>query len=557
MSGSGAADDDTNKTSRIVEGIRVSTMAGGSGNEPANLQRAIAGSGLSLVTDPVALLLGLASDWDRSFQSEPESPPPEDSDRLFWDFDGTRRGGPYHPGVTSTAIDIPQPASTRSGDIFPGAIIAPAASLVPSPTQATEVDTPVGQAETIGVPAIADANGSGILSQTEIFLPARINSGQESTPYVTEATEPDTPCGEGTNPYATGATEEATPLGQEEDDWRFKALCYTGPEVSSSSRIPEAGGFPTGRATRESQAEPRSATSVQPAPRREVQSMVLPWKLRTNPGSRLTTMGNGRQQRASFKNARSSAAIAQSSLLATERDTPVHGSDVPVLPWTLRPRNLAMRGHVTRGRSVLVAGTSVLSQLPPQPQPINEGAAGCGIGDGLRIAPSEKSCVAETDLSLLAGGEPNAATRVPTDEDSCAGGAVSARHLQPSIWDGNSLTTSMREMIVLRPGASRKRKAGEQPATPQWPCVTVRTQWACGHNVYSGVTHDQRCPSQGHFGLIFIAPIPGRVLCPEPTTRIVLSTSVCIQCSRTPTGGRSELVGGWVSDLMGSKRVRR
>lgn len=524
----------------------MSTQVGGGDGEPANPQMATAGLGLSLVTDPVALLLGLAADWDRSLESESESPPPENSDRLFWDFDGTRRGGPYHPGVTSIAIDIPQSPFTRSG-----AIIAPAASLVLSLTQATEVDTPARRAETISVPAVADTNGSGILSQTEIFLPARVNSGQESTPYVTEATEPDTPRGDETNPYATGATEVATPLGQEEDDWRFRAPCYAGPEVSSPSRIPEAGGFAAGRATMASQAELRSATSVQPAPRREAQPMVLSWESRTGPGSRLTTMGNGRRQRASLTNTRSSATIAQGSLLATERDMPVHRRDVPVLPWILRPRNPAMRGHATRRRSVLVAGTPVLSQPPPQPQPINEGAAGCGIEDGLRVAPNEQSRVAETDFGLLAGGEPNATTRVPTDADSRAGGAVSTRHFQPSVWDGDSLTTSMRDMFVL---PSRKRKAGKQP---RWPCVTIMTQWACGHSRATSVTHDSRCPYQGHLGVVSTAPVPGRVLCPEPTTQIVLSTSVCIECSRKPTGGRFESVGEWVSDLMGSKRVRR
>lgn len=541
MSGSGAADEDTNKMGR------VSTDAGGGDGEPANPQRTAAGSELSLVTDPVALLLGLTAGWDLSPESEPESPPPENSDRLFWDFDGTMRGGPYHPGVTSVAIDIPQPPFTRSRDIFSGAIIAPAASPVPSPTQATEVDTPAHRAETIGVPAVADANGSGILSQTEIFLPARVNSGQESAPYVTEATEPDTPRGEETNPYATGVTEVATPLGQEEDDWRFKAPYYAGPEVSGPSRISEAGG----QATTAPQAEPRSTTEVQPTPRPEVQGIVLSWESRTGLGSRLTTMGNGRQQRASLRNIRSSAAITQGSLLATERDTRVYRRDGTVLPWNLRPRNPAMRGHVTRGRSVLVAGTPVLSQPPPQPQPVDEGAAGRGIEDGLRVAPSEQSRVAETDFGLLAGGEPNATARVPADADLRAGGAVSVRHLQPSVGDADSLTTSLREMIVA---PSRKRRAGEQP---RWPCVTTMTQWTCGHSGAARVTHDPRCPYQGNFGVIFIAPVPGRVLCPEPTTRIVLSTSACYQCSRKPTGGWSESVGGWVSDLVSSKRVKR
>lgn len=324
-----------------------------------------------------------------------------------------------------------------------------------------------------------------------------------------------------------------------------------------------------GRAALEPQVTPRVIAEVQPTPRREAQSMGLPWDSRTSFSSSSqvpveTWMGNGRQQRASSPNLRPFAASTQTSLLVTERDTPVHGRDVLVLPWTLRShsvmgrgssRNPAMRGHVTRRSSRLIArviqvpGTLIPSQPPPQPQPIDGGAAGRGNEDRLRVASSELSYVAETDLGLLTRGEREAATGVPTDAD------VRGR----SSWGGESITTSMREMVGLGPSTSRKRKAGALPAPTQQPCITVVTQWACGHSEVTSVTHAERCLHGGQVGRVRVmaraAPVFGA--CPQPTTRMVLSSTVCAQCNPKQTGGRSEAVGGWVSNLIDSKRVRR
>lgn len=536
MSGSGGAGEDRNNNSRISEGIRESTHAGGSDGEPADPQRMAAVPGREQSTTPVARPFGFVADWYPGIRSPSGSPAPINEDRLFWDIDGTRRGGPFHTGVTATVVDIPQPPFIGrpyvGGDIIQRAIIAPADPLALPTTQAIEVDTLVH-------PSTANYT-------------RHLSPGQGTIPFVTEATEVDTPHGQGNTPFATEATEADTPRGQEdqiEEGWTSRTSM--------------------GRATLESQVTPHVIAEVQPTPRREAQSMGLPWDSRTSFSSSLqvpveTWMGNGRQQRASSPTLRPVAASTHTSLLATERDTPVHGRDVLVLPWTLRShsvmgrgssRNPAMRGHVTRRSSRLIArviqvpGTQTPSQPPPQPQPIDGGAVGRGNEDRLRVASSELSCVAETDLGLLTRGEREAATGFSTDVD--VRGSES--------WDGESITTSMREMVGLGSSTSRKRKAGELPAPTQQPCITVVTQWACGHSEVTSVTHAERCLHGGQVGRVSVmaraAPVFGA--CPQPTTRMVLSSTVCARCDPKQIGGRSEAVGGWVSNLIDSKRVRR
>lgn len=532
MSGSGAADPDIKiEIDESAEGIWEPIQTGMGDGEPGNLPRAADEPAVDSNAVRTPYPAWLLEEWGRSERAFSDSPVPVIEARLFWDTEGNGRGGTLPLGRTSVAMDIPQLAPVRmprpGGEIFPP---------FPTQTQSTEVYTPTYTNQP--PPGYQDTR----IQSEDAFQPTLVNWGQESVPSATVATEPDTPRG------------EAEPIGHR---WTFRASRPAGSALSGNSRIPV------------------STTSPELPRRPDAQPMVRP----SGSGARLelpalSRIGAGRQLRARLTTAVPSAPSTQTGLLVTKPAVPVSGRSGLNLPREIitRPRRgrvlplnapRQLRSAKRPGRPARelteVMSTGYRRLPPPKLQPIYEGAAGCGVEGGLPVGPSEVGYVADTRFGSSAGTERGAASNVPSSI-YWGGQAVPPSQLDfPTMdiptMDCGSLAASMEEMAGLGMKSGRKRKAvGLQSARS--PCVTAVTQWECGHSSVTGLVHSVLCRHGGEVGEVAGLAL-SRAVCPEPTTRMVLSSLSCTSCNPQSKDGRSEYVGGWLSEQAESKRRRQ
>lgn len=573
LSGNGAADPDIKiEDDSSVEGTWMPTHAGTGDWEPEDRSRAVVEHASSDAVS-TALPEWLLEDWARGEREPTDSPVPVNEARLFWDTEGNGLGGTLPLGRTTVAVDIPQLALVRMPR--PGGVVS--APPRHSITQATEVDN-----YSNANPTPPSNPGTWIQNEDELES-TLVNSGLVVTPFATEATELATQATElatQATELATQATELATqatepdtprvetqPVGHR---WTFRALHTAVSGSSGQSGIPVSASQATIQFT-----PARPTNQPHPPRRRDAQPMVHPSGSRTHLGSRLLVpiparTGAGCERRASLRSAAPSASTTQPGLLATVPDTPIRGRDnlgllqpqrtrpsrAPILPRRplVRPRAPIQprRPPPPRGRTLLL-GTPSLRKPPSKLKPIYEGAAGCGVEDGLPVSSSEVGYVADTRFGSSNGTERDAATRVTSNRPP-ESQAVPPSQLDFPTMESASLAGSIGVIEGLGEEQVRKRKAADlEPARS--PCVTSVTQWMCGHSSITGVTHTIQCRYRDQVGSI-LGPAP-RAPCPESSTRIVLTGLNCTECSLGPIDGRSEYVGGWVTDQAEFKRRKK
>lgn len=553
LSGNGAADPDIKiEDDSSVEGTWMLTHAGTGDWEPEYRSRVVVEHGSS---DPVptALPEWLLEDWARGEREPTDSPVPVNEARLFWDTEGNGLGGTLPLGRTSVAVDIPQPALVRMPRPG-GAILTPPRLSI---TQATEVDNDNNYEGSLTPPG-----NPGTWIQYEDGLESTlVNSGQvvtsatQATEPVTQATEPDTP------------RVIAQPVRHR---WTFRALHTAVSGSSGQSGIPVSASQATIQFT-----PARPINQPHPPRRRDAQPMVHPSGSRTHFGSRLLVpipaiTGAGCERRASLRSAVPSASTTQPGLLATVPDTPIRGrvnlgllqpqrtrpSRAPVPPRRplVRPRApIQLRRPPPPRARTLLLGTPSLRKPPSKLKPIHEGVAGCGVEDGLPVSSSEVGYVADTRFGSSNGTERDAATRVTSNRPPDSQAVPPSQFDFPTM-ESVSLAGSIRVIEGLGEEPVRKRKAADlEPARS--PCVTSVTQWMCGHSSTTGVTHTIQCRYRDQVGSI-LGPAP-RAPCPESSTRIVLTGLNCTECSLGSIDGRSEYVGGWVTDQAEFKRRKK
>lgn len=569
LSGNGAADPDIKiEDDSSVEGTWMLTHAGTGDWEPEDRSRAVVEHASSDAA-PTALPEWLLEAWARGEREPTDSPVPVNEARLFWDTEGNGLGGTLPLGRTSVAVDIPQLAMVRMPRPGGGVLTPPRLSI----TQATEVDNYNNENENFTPPG-----NPGTWTQYEDELESTlVNSGQVATPYATQATELATQATElatqATEP-ATQATEPDTPRVETQPvghRWTFRASHAAGPA------FPRQSGFPitASRATPNSLSPAHPITQPELPRRRDAQPMVHPSGPRTPLGSRLlvpipTITGGGCERRASLRSAVPFASTTQTGLLATVPDTSIRGrgdlgllrlqkarpSRAPVLPRRplVRPRApIQPRRPPPKKSRTQLLGTPSLKKPPSKLKPIHEGAAGCGVEDGLPVSSSEVGYVADTRFGSSNGAERDAATRVTSNRPPDSQ-AVPPSQLDFPTMESVSLAGSIGVMEGLGEEPVRKRKAADlEPARS--PCVTSVTQWLCGHSSITGVTHTLQCRYRGQVGSI-LGPAP-RAPCPESSTRIVLTSLNCTECSPGSINERSEYVGGWVTNQAEFKRRRK
>lgn len=548
LSGNGAADPDIKiEDDPSAEGTWMLTHAGMGDWEPEDLSRAVVRHASSDAVS-TALPEWLLEDWARGEREQTDSPVPVNEARLFWDAEGDGLGGTLLLGRTSVAVDIPQLALVRMPR--PGGEISTLPRL--SITTTTEVDN--NENENLTPPG-----NPGTWIQHEDGLESTlVNSGQVVTLSATQATEPDTQATEPDTPRA-----EAQPVGHR---WTFRALRAAGSGSSGQSGIPVS----ASQVTFQSVTPARLINQYHLPRNRDAQPIVHPSGPRTPLGSRLpvlihTITGAGRERRASLRSAVPSASTTQIGLLATVPDTPICGRDDLDFPQSQRarpsrapifPRGPLVRPRATRKPSrpprerTQVMGTPFLRNPPSKLKPIRESAAGCGVEEGLPVSSSAVGYVADTRFGSSNGTERDAATRVSSNRPPDSQ-AVPPSQLDFPTMESVSLAGSIRVEEQLGERLVRKRKAADlEPARS--PCVTSVTQWLCGHSSISGVTHTIQCRYRDQIGSI-LGPAP-RAPCPESSTRIVLTSLSCTECTPVSIEGRSEYVGGWVTDQAELKR---
>lgn len=561
LSGNGAADPDIKiEDDSSVEGTWMLTHAGTGDWEPEDQSRAVVEHGSS---DPVptALPEWLLEDWARGEREQTDSPVPVNEARLFWDTEGNGLGGTLPLGRTTVAVDIPQLALVRMPRPGGASLTPPRLSI----TQTTEVDNDNNYGQSLTPPG----NPGTWIQYQDGLESTLVNSGLVVTPFATEATELATQATE----LATQATEPDTPRVETQPvghRWTFRALHTAVSGSSGQSGVPVSASQATIQFT-----PARPINQPHPPRRRDAQPMVHPSGSRTHLGSRLLVpiparTGAGCERRASLRSAVPSASTTQPGLLATVPDTPIRGRDnlgllppqrtrpsrAPVPPRRplVRPRAPIQprRPPPPRARTLLL-GTPSLRKPPSKLKPIHEGAAGCGVEDGLPVSSSEVGYVADTRFGSSNGTERDAATRVTSNRPP-GSQAVPPSQLDFPTMESASLAGSIGVIEGLGEEPVRKRKAADlEPA--QSPCVTSVTQWMCGHSSITGVTHTIQCRYRDQVGSI-LGPAP-RAPCPESSTRIVLTGLNCTECSPVSINGRSEYVGGWVANQAECKRRKK
>lgn len=517
MSGSGAANPDIKiEIDLSTEGIWGLTQTGMGDGEPGNVTRA--GVKPEVCSDAVrtGYPTWLLEEWARSERAYSDSPVPVIEARLFWDSEGNGRGGTLPLGRTSVAVDIPQRAPVRmprpGGETFP-----PISTL----TQATEVNTPRYLSQPPPGYQITR------IPSEDVLQPTLVNSGWGSVPPGTMATEPDTPRG------------DAEPIGHR---WTFRASRPAGSTLSGNSRIPV------------------SITSLELPRRSDAQPMVHP----SGAGARLelpaqTRTGAGRELRARLTTAVPAAPGTQAGLPVMKPGIPVRGRPGLLCPPEIRTRPPRVRVLPPNGPRGQRAAKRLGRPARELTEVMSSGYNKKPAPKVLPVGPSEVGYVADTRYGSSAGTERGAATHILSGT-SWGGQAVPPTQLDfPTMevptMDGVNLAASMGEMASLGMEFGQKRKAAELESA-QSPCVTTVTQWECGHSSITGVTHSDLCRHGGEIGEVLGLSL-SQAPCPEPTTRMVLSSLGCTSCNPQSIDGRFRFVGGWVSDQAEGKRRRK
>lgn len=491
-----------------------------------------------------------------------ESPAPEVGDRIVWDANGTMSGGLDRSPLVNdrpwwlSQTDSPGPVATEATEFAtqPTELATLATELA---TQATERAIPNSQAATMVV---------------DTLRRVQTRSGTRAAIHGEDLSEsPRAPTGLFSLPSATGATvvvasqrAEAQQVGHR---FLFRNLRSAGP------------GMVPATATGSTIVVPTQPGTPRQSPRRETQPISFPWGSETIRGSRslvsaTTRRGNGRQERVRESIAVLSPAVTQPGTVTAVADTQLEGRDDRIVPMRLRPRRVAalvpsfgnpravLRRHqildAPLGGPVLVADS--------QSGVADAGVRGSSyptsgqVQDGSQVGSGVGSYVAGTGHGASTGAE--ALNAAPDWARS-----VSGRQIDATVDDAESITSSMEDLLG-NGGSGRKRKHhGLESGAPRWPCITIHTQWRCGHNAVTSVTHSQRCGREDQVGRTVVEatmpPVlangsqqPGNPLCPDPQTRMVLAGGVCPDCSPEVRDGPPESVTGWVSEVETAKRQR-